>query len=56
MFKFKLGYVEEQLSVAFSKNSDKTGSFMKDDFYKVVKSCITGMSLRVLGQRSYIKI
>ena len=30
MFKFKLGYVEEQLFLAVSVNSSKNGSFMVD--------------------------
>ena len=30
MLKFKLGYVEEQLFLAVSVNSDKNGSFMID--------------------------
>ena len=47
MFKFKLGYIEKQLFVVVSVNSNKNGSFMVllclIDFHKINKSCIIGM-------------
>ena len=51
----KLGYHEKQFFVAVSVNSYKNGSFYGrcvTNFYKIIKSCIIGMYLGVLGQRS----
>ena len=37
MFKFKFGYVEEQLFMAASVNSNKNGSFMLDIQHTFIK-------------------